>query len=125
VAIAEGALAQDEESAEAQAPYTVGSASVRLAQRVEELASLETRVTVLGHVQRGGTPTPADRLLATRLGTRCAELVRDDIYGVMVAVRGDECVPVPLDEAAGQLKTVPLDHPWIQSARLVGTCFGD
>jgi len=125
VAIAEGAQALDEEADEEQAPHSVGSASVRLAQRVQELASLETRVTVLGHVQRGGTPSPADRLLATRLGTRCAELVRDGVYGVMVAVRGDECVPIPLDEAAGQLKTVPLDHPWVQSARLVGTCFGD
>jgi 6-phosphofructokinase 1 len=86
---------------------------------------LETRVTVLGHLQRGGTPTPADRLLATRLGTKCAELINQGLSGIMVAIKGEECVPVELGKVAGNLKRVPLEHPWIQSARLVGTCFGD
>ena len=79
----------------------------------------------LGHIQRGGPPTPADRLLATLLGTKATELIMDNTFGVMVAVRGDRCVPVPLEEVAGKLRTVPLDHPWLRSARLVGTCLGD
>ena len=101
------------------------SVSLRLARRLQELTGLESRVTSLGHLQRGGTPTPADRLLATRLGTACAELVEKGKFGVMVAVRGDECVPIPLEEIAGHRRVVPLDHPWIRSARLVGTSFGD
>ncbi len=99
--------------------------SLRLAQRLEELTRLESRVTSLGHLQRGGSPSASDRLLATRLGTLCAELIAQGRYGVMVAVRGAECVPVPLEEVAGKKKLVPLDHSWIQSARLVGTSFGD
>ncbi|HPU00222.1 MAG TPA: 6-phosphofructokinase, partial [Armatimonadota bacterium] len=86
---------------------------------------LEARVTVLGHLQRGGTPSPADRILATRLGTAAADLIARGQYGVMVAVRGGECVPVPIEEVAGKLRTVPLDHPLIDTARKVGTCLGD
>ncbi len=99
--------------------------TVRLAQQLEKLTGLESRLTILGHLQRGGTPSAADRLLATRLGTACAELVNQGVYGVMVAARGEEAVPVPLEEVAGKLKMVPLDHPWIESARRVGTCLGD
>ena len=91
----------------------------------EEVTGLETRVTVLGYLQRGGTPTATDRLLATRLGTRCATLINEGVHGVMVGVKGDDCVPVDLGEVAGKLKRVPLDHPWVASARLVGTCLGD
>ncbi|OUC07661.1 6-phosphofructokinase, partial [Litorilinea aerophila] len=99
--------------------------TMRLAQQLEKLTGLESRLTILGHLQRGGTPSAADRLLATRLGTACAELVNQGVYGVMVAARGEEAVPVPLEEVAGKLKMVPLDHPWIESARRVGTCLGD
>ena len=99
--------------------------SARLATALQEHTGLEIRVTALGHLQRGGTPTPSDRLLATQLGTRAAELVREQVFGVMVAVRGGACVPVPLEEVAGKCRTVPLDHPWIRSARMVGTCMGD
>lgn len=101
------------------------SVSLRLAQQLERLTGLESRVTALGHLQRGGGPSPADRLLATRLGTSCARLVQQGVFGVMVAVKGDRCEPVPLEEVAGRKRTVPPDHPWIESARLVGTCFGD
>lgn len=100
------------------------SASAALARQIEHYGHLETRVTELGHLQRGGTPTPADRLLATRLGTRCAELIEDGVFDVMVAIKRDKCVPVKLSKVAGSLKLVPPDHPWVQSARLVGTCFG-
>jgi 6-phosphofructokinase 1 len=96
-----------------------------MSRRIEELTGLEARVTILGHVQRGGTPSPADRLLATRLGTATAELVAKGVHGVMVAVRGDDILPVPLDEVAGRRKVVPIDHPMIQTARHLGLSFGD
>lgn len=98
--------------------------TMRLSARLQELTGLESRVTILGHLQRGGAPSPADRILATRLGTACARLVNDGVHGVMVAARGEEAVPVPLEEVAGKRKVVPLDHPWIEAARQVGTCLG-
>ena len=99
--------------------------TLRLARQLEELTQLESRVTILGYVQRGGTPSAADRLLATRLGTACADLIHQGVFGVMVAARGDAAEPVPLEQVAGKLKTIPDDHPWINSARRVGTCLGD
>ena len=99
--------------------------TLRLARQLEELTGLESRVTILGYVQRGGTPSPADRLLATRLGTACADLIHRGVSGVMVASRGDGTLPVPLEEVAGKLRTLPPDHPWVESARRVGTCLGD
>jgi len=97
----------------------------RLARELQRLTGTEARLTSLGHVQRGGSPTPTDRMLCTRLGTKAAELLAEGVYNVMVAVRGEQCVPVPLEKIAGKKKTVPLDHPWIAAARLVGTCLGD
>ena len=99
--------------------------TLRLAKHLEQLTSLESRVTILGYVQRGGTPSAADRLLATRLGTVCADLIQEGVFGVMVAARGDGAVPVPLEKVAGKIRTVPLDHAWVESARRVGTCLGD
>ncbi len=96
-----------------------------LTRELEERTGIESRLTILGHVQRGGTPSAADRLLATRLGTSCAELLSERAYGVMVAARGDGAEPVALEDVAGKKKLVPLDHPWVQSARLVGTSLGD
>jgi len=129
VALAEGALSAGEQphddQDEDEADDSTVSRSVTLANQLQERIGLETRVTVLGHLQRGGSPTPTDRLLATRLGTKCAELIDKGSFGVMVAVKGDNCAPVPLGEVAGNLKRVPTDHSWIKSARLVGTAFGD
>ena len=99
--------------------------TLRLAHQLEKLTGLESRVTILGYVQRGGAPSAADRLLATRLGGACADLINEGIFGVMVAARGDGARPVPLEEVAGKRKELTLDHPWIQSARAVGTCLGD
>jgi 6-phosphofructokinase len=99
--------------------------TMRLAKKLEELTHLESRVTILGYVQRGGTPSPADRLLATRLGSACADLIKDGVFGVMVAARGEGTEPVPLEKVAGKRKSVPLDHSWITTARRVGTCLGD
>jgi 6-phosphofructokinase 1 len=82
-------------------------------------------VTILGHVQRGGTPSPADRLLATRLGTAAAAYAAEGVHGVMVAARGESTEPVPLKEIAGVTKFVPFDHPWLNSARSLGISLGD
>jgi phosphofructokinase-like protein len=99
--------------------------TMRLARQLEELTHLESRVTILGYVQRGGAPSAVDRLLATRLGSACADLIHKGNFGVMVAARGDGTEPVPLEKVAGKRKTVPLDHPWIHAARHVGTNLGD
>ena len=99
--------------------------TLRLTRGLEERTGLESRLTILGHVQRGGTPSAGDRLLATRLGTACVELVREQTYGVMVASRGDGVEAVPLEEVIGKRKVVPGDHPWVASARSVGVCLGD
>lgn len=97
----------------------------RLAAELEKLTDLESRVTILGYVQRGGTPSAGDRLLATRMGTACADLIHEGVFGVMVAARGEGTEPVPLEKVAGRRKVVPPDHPWIETARRVGTCLGD
>jgi 6-phosphofructokinase 1 len=99
--------------------------TLRLAKHLEELTHLESRMTILGYVQRGGTPSPADRLLATRLGSACGDLINEGVFGVMVAARGDGTEPVPLEKVAGKRKAVPLDHQWVETARRVGTCLGD
>jgi 6-phosphofructokinase len=101
------------------------SSTYRLSKQLEALTGLETRLTILGHVQRGGAPSAADRLLASRLGTACAALINDGVYGVMVAARGEGVEPVPLEKVVGKRKTVPLDHPWLESARRLGTNMGD
>ncbi len=99
--------------------------TIRLAHELEQLTGLESRVSILGYIQRGGTPSPVDRLLATRLGSAAAGLVHAGTFGVMVAARGDGTEAVPLEQVAGRRKTVPPDHPWIATARHVGTCLGD
>ena len=99
--------------------------TMRLAKRLEELTHLEARVTILGYVQRGGTPSCHDRLLATRLGTAAVEFIREGKFGQMVASRGDNLVAVPIAKVAKGIKTVPINHWWIEAARRVGTNLGD
>ena len=82
-------------------------------------------MTVLGHLQRGGIPTPFDRILATRFGTYAAEMLARGEYNRMVKPARAEVTSVPLEQVAGKLKLVPLDHPLIRAARRVGTNFGD
>jgi 6-phosphofructokinase 1 len=101
------------------------SHTLRLAQKLEELSGIEARVTILGHLQRGGTPSSTDRILATKLGTACANFIDQGKYGILVASNGEGVKAVPLQDVAGKLKTVPLNHPWLESARRVGTCLGD
>jgi 6-phosphofructokinase 1 len=115
--------ALDARLAEADADHT--GHSLRLARRLEDLTGLETRPTVLGYVQRGGTPSPLDRLLATRLANTGADLVAAGVFDVMVAATGEGTRPVRLSRVAGRRKVVPLDHPLVIAARHVGTCLGD
>ena len=97
----------------------------KLARELEAATGLESRVTILGYVQRGGTPCAEDRLLATRLGAAAADLVSQGEFGVLVAARGQGTEPVPLQEVAGKIKLVPTDHDWIETARKIGTGLGD
>jgi len=85
----------------------------------------ETRVTVLGYVQRGGAPSPTDRILATRFGTHAAELIQEEKYGRMVAIHENNITSIPLSETIGKTRLVPPDYPLIDKARKIGTCFGD
>jgi ATP-dependent phosphofructokinase / diphosphate-dependent phosphofructokinase len=99
--------------------------TLQLTHTLERLTGLESRLTILGHLQRGGTPSAADRLLATRLGTACASAIKKGKSGVMIASRADNTEVVKLEDVAGSLKMVPKDHSWIETARAVGTGFGD
>jgi len=93
----------------------LGGVGDALGHEIEQRTGFETRVTVLGHVQRGGTPTPRDRVLATRYGLKAADLVHEGHFGQMAALHGDAIVDVPLAEATAALKTVP-PH-WYETAR--------
>jgi 6-phosphofructokinase 1 len=86
-----------------------------LAREIESRTGFETRVSVLGHVQRGGSPTPRDRVLATRFGLKAADLAHEQHFGQMASLQGDEIVSVPLKEATAALKTVPPE--WYAVAR--------
>lgn len=97
----------------------------KVATELEQATGLESRVTILGYVQRGGTPDANDRVLGTLLGSAGAKLVADGEFGVTVASQSGQAVPVPLADVAGNLKTVPVDHPWVEAARAVGTGLGD
>ncbi len=98
--------------------------TMRLAAQLETLTGLESRVTILGYLQRGGTPSAMDRLLATQLGTTTTDLAQAGTYGVMVAIHGNKAVPVALEDVAGKRRVVPSDHPWLDSARRVGVSLG-
>ncbi len=96
-----------------------------LANRLEETTGIESRITILGYLLRGGAPSASDRVLATHLGTHAADLVEAGEFGKMVAFQNGHAVCVALEDVAGKEKKVPLDHPWIVAARHVGTVLGD
>jgi len=104
---------------------SLGAHSQQVARQLEEPTGLESRLTILGHVQRGGTPSPFDRVLATHLGTACARYVADGVTGSMIGVQGVKVAPVDLGKIAGERKTVPLDHHWVSAARDTGIELGD
>jgi len=103
----------------------LGGIGVWLAGEVEERTGLESRAVVLGHIQRGGTPTARDRVLATQFGHEAVVQAAQGQFDVMVGLRGDRIVPVPLSDVAGRQRLVQPDEPLLRAARAVGTCFGD
>jgi 6-phosphofructokinase 1 len=106
-------------------PIRLGGIGQKVASDIETRTNLECRYTVLGHLQRGGTPTAFDRILATRFGVKAAELCYDGVGGVMVAVRGNDIIAMPISDIGGKTRTVNPDHPLIEVARHVGTCVGE
>lgn len=119
-------LAKKMDDTEADAAELIyAGRTLRLAQQLEKLTGLEARLTILGHLQRGGTPSAADRILATRLGTAAADLIAKKQYGVLVASHCEGTKALKIEDCAGKVKTVPPDHPLVRSARRVGTNFGD
>ncbi len=106
-------------------PIRLGGIGQVVGKQIEGLTGLETRVTVLGHLQRGGIPTPFDRWLATRFGVHAMEVFKSGKFGRMVALRGWDIVDVSLKEAVARLKKVDPSSEEVRIARSVGTCFGD
>jgi 6-phosphofructokinase 1 len=103
----------------------LGGVGEYVAKMITENTELETRVTVLGHLQRGGAPTPFDRILATKFGALACKLAAEGQFDTMVALRGTEVVPVKIKDAIAHQKLVPPDHQMILAAKSVGTSFGD
>lgn len=130
VVVAEGAISKEEallskkefKKSRLDMPYSI---AYRVAHELEVATGLESRVSVLGYLQRGGTPSPYDRFLATQFGTAAARFLAEGKFGNLVALQNNEIVAVPLEEVAGKVKNIPLDHQMISSARGLGTCFGD
>jgi 6-phosphofructokinase 1 len=107
---ADGALVTSTGQTDAFGHVRLGGIGAALAQVVEERTGREARAVVLGHVQRGGTPSQFDRVLATRFGLAAVDAVHDGASGVMVALRGTDIVRVPIGEATARLKLVPLER---------------
>lgn len=106
-------------------PIRLGGIGKLVGNQVELMTKFETRVTVLGHVQRGGAPTAFDRILATKYGVGAIELIEEKQFGQMACLRGNRIQSVSIDEAVGKLKLVPPDSELLETARRVGTMFGD
>lgn len=100
------------------------SAGRFVANAIKELTGLETRETILGYIQRGGSPSPMDRVLATRYGAYAVELIAKGRFGEMVSLKGESITSVPLSEVGGKLRLVPDNHPLVMKAMKMGVSFG-
>ncbi len=130
VVVAEGAREQGGDfvtsgAAEVNREARLGGAGAAVAAEIQRRTGKETRVCVLGHLQRGGAPTTFDRMICTRFGVRAVQLVAEEKYGCMVALRGTETVGVKITEAIGRLRTVPVKGDLVHTARALGINFGD
>ena len=131
LAVAEGAISKKDaklskkEYKEKLRNRKYPSIAYEVAEELKERTGQEIRITVPGHTQRGGSPCPYDRVLATRLGAAAAELIMTEQYGYMVGIRNGETTKVPLKEVAGKLKTVQPDSGIVQEAKITGISFGD
>ena len=106
-------------------PIRLGGVGKFVAEHVEKMTGLEARAIVLGHVQRGGTPTPADRLLATNFGFHAFELLVGGRFGRLVVQQKSAITDVSIMDVADKVRNIPMDYPILKSARGIGTCFGD
>ena len=106
-------------------PVRLGGIGFVLGAELEKLTGYEVRTVVLGHLQRGGSPTATDRVLATQFGTKAVDLIINKQFGYMATVKGGNMTQIALAKVAGKIKIVPKNHPLVVSARSVGTCFGD
>lgn len=131
VVVAEGAKPKDGEAViskvvkDSPDPIRLGGIGNKLADDIEKITRVETRVTVLGHLQRGGRPVPFDRILSTRYGVAAVELVSQEKFGNMVSLQGNGITSVSLEEAVGKLKTVAPEGELVRIAKSVGVSFGD
>ena len=131
IAVAEGAISKEDAALpkkdykKKMEKYPFPSVSYEVAAQIQEKTGREVRVTVPGHMQRGGSPCPYDRVFASRLGSEAGKLILDNQYGFMVGYKNREIVRVPLEDVAGKLKTVDPDATIVQEAKLLGICFGD
>ena len=128
IAVAEGAMTKDEskmKKKERESMRAGGySAAGYVAAQLSEMLGVEARSVVPGHIQRGGTPSAYDRVLSSQFGVHAAELIRDQIYGVSVALKGNNIVHNPLKDIAGIPKLVPEDHQMVTIAKHMGISFG-
>ncbi len=130
VVVAEGAISTtmakvlEEDGGKDKVEEMLKTRTPLLATHLERLTGREARVTILGYVQRGGTPTPYDRLLSTSLGNRCAQEIMKDKWGNMMAFQNNKIVTVPLEKVAGPVKYIPKDHYQITCAKDIGVCLG-
>jgi ATP-dependent phosphofructokinase / diphosphate-dependent phosphofructokinase len=106
-------------------PIRLGGIASKLAGQIEQATKLEARSVTLGYIQRGGTPTPYDRILATSFGFEAMELLVNGIKNRLVVMKNGKLSSVPLSQVAGKTRTVPINSPLIKAARAVNTCFGD
>lgn len=120
--IAEGAISQENHRL-GLSPKKHAEA-IKLVDHIPELTGMQSRLTTLGYVSRGGTPTATDRIFATQCGTKAIEYVKEGRFGVMVAEQGRELVPVPLEKVAGNPRLLPKDHPLITTMLDTGICLG-
>jgi len=131
LAVAEGAISKEDaaltkkELKKKRSSENHPTVSYRLAEMITERTGVEARVTVPGHMQRGGSPCPYDRALCSRIGAAAAQAIMDKQFGNMVAMRDGETTLVPLEDVAGKLKMVEPDCKMIQEAKLMGISFGD
>ena len=130
VVVAEGAAPQGGDpvfriAADGSKRKSLGGISRIVAEEVERLAKVETRTTILGHVQRGGTPSAFDRVLATRMGVCAAREALAGRWGTLAALRGNSVVPVPLADAVGAPRLVDPAGELVSAARATGVRFGD
>lgn len=128
VCVAEGAKADGEESTfheTVDGQKRLGGIGQKVADRISEMTGIESRVTVLGHVQRGGTPSPFDRVLATRFGYMAVKLISERKFGHMVGLRTPKIVSSPIADAVGTYKLVDLKSDVVETARGMGICLGD